>query len=184
MLDPGFLHQLPTAATFQVWPNAVRLHPLQPVDILDLIGPANDMAQLRTMKGSGIQRTTPAAALAAWEAGATIQVRMVHLLWPEALQAADAIAEAAGMDHTGVSVFWSRGGWRGASPHQDTPDVVALQLQGVKRWIELAAGGQTEKGVYNLRSGDAMLIRSGTWHVCDPLTDCTHLAVRLVPKSA
>lgn len=184
MLDATFVHQLRDSSSFTVWPSAVEIPVPTPTDILDLIGPANDMAQLRTVRPRNIQPSRPAEALAAWEAGATIQVRMVHLLWPHALEIADAVAEASRQSHNGVSIFWSRGGVQGAAPHHDAPDVVVVHLEGVKRWRALTPGGEHETGAYNLRRGDAMMVRSGSWHVCEPLTDCVHLAIRLDAVSA
>lgn len=178
MLTSRCLQKLSSAKNFTVWRKATKLSAIPVETLLDLIGPANESIGLRIMQPGQSRPATPNAAMAAWAEGASLQLREAQWVWEDAALVAEHIGKAMDRETQGVSAIWSHANRRAAAPHRDPIDIVVLQLLGEKRWSCLGADGSVKKRV-TLRAGDVLFVHAGERHVCDPLTDCMHVAVRL-----
>lgn len=152
---------------------------MEPRDPETLLSPNTPPALgLRVLRPGYFDEAPPAVMLKAWQEGLSIQVKKVHLIWPEVAAIVQQVGEAAGLVPDGAGTIWSRAGKRAVGPHTDNVHVLALHLRGTKTWSRTALQGGPDE--VTLAPGDVLLVRAGEWHVCDPQTDCQHVAIRLL----
>lgn len=175
MIDPACLASLRSAPGYSVWRGAVHLAPLEPAELLSRA--TRQSLGLRVLRPGHFDEDSVPQLLAAWKDGLSIQIKKVHLIWPEVQIIVNQVSAATGLVADGAGTIWSRAGKRACGPHTDGVHVLALHLRGQKMWSRTELqGGPT---AITLGPGDMMLVRAGEWHVCDPVTDCQHVAVRL-----